>query len=347
MHPADVKVRLAIPSPRGPSMGSSRNTTQAVRCYEYQRLDVVVSSIFPSTVHVQQSQNILGHVHSLRHLTLSNGVQLLLKSSPFTGTPLLRQERYFLDTEARFLALLAHSANPCIPQLYHYDPHGSPLGSAHLIRQYVQGTSLSEMQSRLTEQERTDIDRHLGFLASAISQNAASSFGSLQQVALGAGRRSWRETFSALFEGVLRDSEDMFIHLPYAEIRHEMSRLSSTLEEVTLPRLVVVGLGRPSDVLLDEKWNQLSGVVDFSSAFWGDVLMAQVFEESSPAVLEGAGLPLRRTTGEKIRLLMYTCYRLVSEIAVQYYRNRDETKEFDARRRLMVTLARMATLEST
>lgn len=101
----------------------------------------------------------------------------------------------------------------------------------------------------------------------------------------------------ALFEGVLRDAEDMFIHLPYAEIRHEVSRLAPALEEVTLPRLVVVGFGRPSHVLLDECSKQPSGVIDFSSAFWGDVLMVEIFENSSTAVFEGAGMPLTRTKG--------------------------------------------------
>ncbi|KAJ5683753.1 Aminoglycoside phosphotransferase [Penicillium maclennaniae] len=312
---------------------------------EQQRLDAVISLLFPSTVRVQSSQNILGHVHSLRLLTLSNGVRLLLKGSPFPGTPLLRQERYLLETEARFLALLGQSANPCIPQLYHYHPQGRLLGSSYLIRHYVRGTALAEMESQLTSRQRNDIDRHLGFLSSTIGQNVAPAFGTLQQVAAGSGRRSWRESFCVLFESVLRDAEDMFIHLPYAEIRHELGRLASALDEVTLPRLVVAGFGRPSHVLLDETSKQLSGVVDFSSAFWGDMLMAELFENASIAVLEGAGMPLTRTKKEDVRLLMYACYRLVSQITTQYYRARDETEEFDARRRLMSTISHMAAFE--
>jgi hypothetical protein len=161
------------------------------------------------------------------------------------------------------------------------------------------------MESQLTARQRNDIDRHLGFLATTIGQNVAPGFGSLQRVAAGAGRRSWRESFCALLESVLRDAEDMFVHLPYAEIRHELARLSSALDEVTLPRLVVAGFGRPSHVLLDETSKQVSGVVDFSSAFWGDVLMAELFENPNTAVLEGAGMPSTRTKREDIRLLMY------------------------------------------
>ncbi|KAJ5902784.1 Aminoglycoside phosphotransferase [Penicillium taxi] len=309
---------------------------------EYKSLDAIMSLLFPSTVRVQRSQIILGCIHSLNLLTLSNGVRLMLKGSPLPGTPLLRHERYFLETEARFLALLGQSANPCIPQLYHYDPHGSSLGSAYLIRQYIKGKSLAQMEDSISSRQRSDIDRHLGFLASTISQNVAPGFGSLQQVALRAGKRSWREAFTALFESVLRDAEDMFIHLPYAGIRNEIARLSRALDDVTLPRLVVSQFGRPSHVLLDSRSNQVSGVVDFSSALWGDMLMAEIFENPTQAVLEGAGLPERRTKGEEIRVLMYACYRLVSQITIQYYRNRDEAKEFEARRRLMATITDLA-----
>ncbi|KAJ5638344.1 hypothetical protein N7490_008223 [Penicillium lividum] len=341
MHLSDMATPPTILSSRGSNMGAP-HIQRPSDVDEYQKLNNILSLLFPSTVHVQQSQNINARVHTLRLLTLSNGSRLLLKGSPLPGTPLLRHERFFLETEARFLVLLGQSGNPCIPQLYHYDPRGALLGSAYLIRQYIKGSSLTEMKNHITAQQGHDIDRHLGFLASTIGQIVAPSFGSLQQVAMNAGKRSWREAFCGLFESILRDAEDIFIHLPYAEIRQEISRLSSALGEVTLPRLVVVGFGRPCHVLLDEQSHQLSGVVDFSSAFWGDVLMAEIFEDPTPAVLEGAGLPLSRTKGEEIRLLMYSCYRLVSQVTLQYYRVRDEATEFDARRRLLATITELA-----
>ncbi|KAJ5135604.1 Aminoglycoside phosphotransferase [Penicillium bovifimosum] len=346
MQQLDVKRWSTMPSimETNGHGNSFRHQTHAAEAEDYYRLDDALSLLFPSTVYVQRSRTIFGHIHSLRLLILSNGARLLLKGSPSSRTALLRRERSFLETEAQFLSLLGQSANPCIPQLYHYDPHGRLLGSAYLVRQYIRGKSLSEMEGELTTQQRDGIDRHLGFLVSTIGHNAAPGFGSLQQVALGAGRSSWREVFCTLCEGVLRDAEDMFIHLPYSEIRHELNRLAPALEEVTLPRLVVVDFGRPSHVLLNEESKQLSGVVDFSSALWGDVLMAEIFASPSPAVLQGAGMPLTRTRAEKVRLVLYACYRLVSQITVQYYRNRDETSEFAARRRLTTTIAEMTRL---
>ncbi|CAI7592008.1 unnamed protein product [Penicillium bialowiezense] len=307
MQQLDLKTWSAMPSLGGAQ--SHANTVyrpSSVVADEQHRLDAALSLLFPSTVHVHSSLSLSGHIHSLRMIVLSNGARLLLKGSPSSSTALLRRERSFLENEAQFLALLGQSGNPCIPQLYNYDPYGRSWGSPYLIRQYMNGKKLSEMENELSHLQRDGIDRHLGFLLSTIGQNAAPGFGTLQQVARGAGTPSWRDAFCALFEGILRDAEDTFVHLPYSEIRDELSRLAPALEGVTLPRLVVVDFGRPSHILLDEESKQLSGIVDFSSALWGDVLMAEIFENPSQAILQGAGISLFRTREEQIRLSLIT-----------------------------------------
>ncbi|OJJ51612.1 hypothetical protein ASPZODRAFT_56548 [Penicilliopsis zonata CBS 506.65] len=312
---------------------------------EEHQLQSILYPLFPHTVRLQRVQSLEGHLHPLRLLTLSNGVQLILKSYPRPTTALLRRERFLLETEARMLAILNQSANPCLPQLFQYDPQGAAGQSAFLLRQYVKGTTLQEMQTLLSPQERNDIDRHLGFLANMVGQHVAPLFGPLDRVASGVGSQSWREAFFALFEGVLRDAEDMFIHLPYSEIRYEISRLAPSLEQITLPRLVVIDFGHPSQVLLDQDSRQLSGVIDLSHAIWGDILMAEIFDDASPAVWDGFGLQLTQTKLEQARLLLYSCYRSVYRITAQYYRNRDETTEIDARRRLTATIAKLEAME--
>ena len=280
---------------------------------EYNKLNGILRLLFPCTVHIQSVHPLNSHLHYLRLLTLSNGLQLVLKSSPKPSTALLRRERHLLETEARALALLGQSANPCIPQPYHYDPQGALLGSPFLVRQYVTGTTLQDMEPQLTCENRKDIDRHLGFLVNMVGQHVGPAFGCLGRVASGLGIRSWREAFLELFEGVLRDAEDIFIHLPYAEIRHEVTRLAPALEEVTVPRLVVVDLGQPSEVLLNPGLKQLAGIVDLSTALWGDVLMAEAFEDLSPAVLDGFGSQIGKTKLEQDRLLMYAYPLLLVE----------------------------------
>lgn len=329
---------------------------------EHDKLNHVLRLLFPCTVHAQDIDPLDGHLHRLRLLTLSNGVRLMLKCSPNPTIALLRGERSRLDTEARALAVLGKGENPCIPKLFHYDPQGNLLGSSFLARPYVTGSTLQSMDTQLTTENRKDIERHLGFLANVIGQHIAPGFGTLEQVASGFGKQSWRETFVDLFEGVLRDAEDMYIHLPYGEIRYEVSRLAPALEDITLPRLVVIGLGQPSHVLLDPESKRVTGVVDFSSALWGDILMGEIFEHPSPAILDGFGRTLVENESQKARLLLYvthllprtttdllsryTCYHSVHKIAVQYYRSRDEVEEISARRKLTNNIANMVSFQA-
>jgi serine/threonine protein kinase len=249
----------------------------------------VVQLLFPPTVYICSTRMLSTCVHRVYHLKLSNGHQLIVKVSPPPAIPLLRRERLSLETEVRALTILARINHPCIPRLYRYIPHDASPGVSFLVRQYLQGVSLSEIQNRLSAKDFNDLDRHLGLLINVIGQQISTAFGPLSKVATGTGSHHWRDAFVALFEEVLRDAEDMFIHLPYSQIRRELYRWSSALDEIQTPRLVVVNFGRPSEVLLDPETRQLSGLLDFGSALWGDVMLAETFESPSDAFLAGFG----------------------------------------------------------
>jgi len=173
------------------------------------------------------------------------------------------------------------------------------------VRQYIDGSTLQELESRLTSEDRRELDRQLGLLVNMIGQHTANSFGTLEQVALGSGTRSWREAFLVHVESILRDSEDVFVHLPYAEIRYQVGRLSPVLDEITSPRLVICDIGRPSTVLLDPASKQLAGITGFDSALWGDVYMGEIFEDPSPAVLDGFASRDIDCEPDLIRQLLY------------------------------------------
>ena len=131
---------------------------------EYNGINNLLRVLFSPTVSVQSIHPLGGHLHCLRLLILSNGTRLLFKGSPMPATALLRQERFLLETESRVLALLRQNANPCIPQIFHYNSQRSIPEPAFLVRHYIPGLTLQDMEAQLTVQERENVDRHLGFL---------------------------------------------------------------------------------------------------------------------------------------------------------------------------------------
>ncbi|KAL3475030.1 hypothetical protein BJX99DRAFT_166844 [Aspergillus californicus] len=307
-----------------------------------EKLVSVLQRHFLLPIHVTRVYPLAGHLHSLYLVELSNEVRLLLKCSPRPTTPLLRREHILLDTEARVLSLLNQDAIPYVPNLLYYDPLGDLLGRSLLIRHHLPGLTLEDIEGRLTAHEKKSIDRSLGRLAKRIAHYVSDSFGSLGQVANGTGKKSWREAFLVLFEGILRDSEDVFINLPYGEIRYHVSRLSPALDEISIPRLVVIDFGQPSQVLVNPASKRICGISGFSTAVWGDVYMAKLFEKPSSSVLDGFGSGYIKSQSGKIRQSLYSCYRAIHRIVLQYYRkDRDTAAEINARRQLMMALTNM------
>ncbi|EEA27448.1 hypothetical protein PMAA_023250 [Talaromyces marneffei ATCC 18224] len=289
----------------------------------------VVQLLFPPTVYLCSTHMLSTRVHRVYHLKLSNGHQLIVKVSPPPAIPLLRRERISLETEVRALTILARINHPCIPRLYRYISYDASPNASFLVRQYVHGIPLSEMQNTLSAKDLNDLDRHLGSLIKAIGQQFSTAFGPLNKVAAGTGSYHWRDAFVTLFEEILRDAEDMFIHLPYSQIRREIYRWSFTLDEIQTPRLVVINVGRPSEVLLDPETRQISGLLEFGSALWGDVMLAEIFESPSDAFLAGFGPLPSRGQSHFIRSLLH-----VYKITELYYRNSNNATEMQARRRL-------------
>ena len=77
-----------------------------------------------------------------------------------------------------------------------------------------------------------------------------------------------------MLESIMMDAEDMTINLPYHAVREAASSVVKELDDVKEARLVVLGLGRPQNVLLDRRTNNVVGLLDFGQTLWGDTAFA-------------------------------------------------------------------------
>lgn len=264
-----------------------------------------LDSLSSDDIQVENARSIQGHIHPISHVKLSNGQHILFKIAPYQTTALLRRERQSLRAEAEVFTLLNTLRHPLIPRLI--EPAAQPLTPNHpfLLRDFMRGVPLSEIESSLSPRNLQDIDRKIGSLIQLIGQQKSESFGCLPSVSPGSGCSTWRKAFLGLIESPLRDAEDMFISLPYAQIRQELYRLVPALDSVTEPRLVIVDMGKKTHIILNPETKQISGIVDFSWAVWGDLLMAEAFGNPSPAFFEGYGSYHPKDKSEHIRLLLF------------------------------------------
>lgn len=222
-----------------------------------------------SRLTVHSVDDLRGHLHRLCTIRLSNGSRLVLKTTPRPATAVLQHERQSLRTEAIICSLLARSSLPT-PRVLKYEHGGQQLGSPYLLMTRLPGIPLRDLLSSLTRSERSSIDARLRSLRSAIGQHTSSSFGPAGLVASKKGFKTWREAFVSMQESIMLDGEDMMVNLPYFQIREAVSRWDAYLHDVKEARLVVLGLDRPENVLIDRKANEVTGLLDFGRAIWGD-----------------------------------------------------------------------------
>ena len=230
---------------------------------------IVQDALQSPRLEVNNMEDIRGHLHGICKLRLSNGSRLLLKLNPSPNTVVLRHERYSLESEAIILSLLKKSSLP-IPRLIRYDARSVHLGSPFLLSTHVPGVLYADVLAELTRSECRDIELQLRTLKSTINQYISPTFGPAALVASNRGFSTWREAFKSAFESVMMDAEDMTINLPYHALREAVSSAANELHGVDRARLVILGLGRPQNVLLDRRTNDVVGLLDFGQAIWGD-----------------------------------------------------------------------------
>ncbi|KAL2170412.1 hypothetical protein VTG60DRAFT_4898 [Thermothelomyces hinnuleus] len=168
---------------------------------------------------------------------------------------------------------------PLVPNLLRRG-QGSHLPDSFAVYEPIRGTSLSLLPTQPTPASQREIDRQLGGLfrslatltaptnrfgplaaviggdtpepAHPLGEGAARILKGLMEGGLSAtgGAGAWSVAFHSMLEGVLRDGEDMAVVIPYPTIRKHFRRLGYLLDEVTIPRLVVVEGAGEANVLV-------------------------------------------------------------------------------------------------
>lgn len=258
----DVELDFTPSNSPADSLLSKDNTT-------HQSMQEVVG---PDGLEIQDIETLTGHLHHIVHIRLSGNGSLTLKSSPSTATSLLQHERCSLDSEAAILSQLFKSNLP-IPRILVYDKPGKQHNSPFILTTTLPGIPYSSLLPHLTPSDRDDISQQIHTLRKTLNTYTSpnGTFGPAAMVAANSGFGTWREAFRTMMHDILMDGENVTVNLPYAEIRAAVAMHSRALNVVREARLVVLGSGRPENVLVEKKTNDVTGILDFGRAVWGDV----------------------------------------------------------------------------
>ncbi|KXT10271.1 hypothetical protein AC579_6607 [Pseudocercospora musae] len=285
-----------------------------------------------------------GAVFRTFRLQPSSDFFYILRCCPSTSVRLLHHEEGRLQAEALILQALRGRSDLLVPRLIEYSNTASAIGSLYCISGPFRGAVLSDVEPRMSKQALSSTDKSLGQYVRRLTYISGSAFGAVRPNSSSSGISSWSRCFTTMLESVLCDAEDALVSLPYDFVREQIRRHRSSLDMITQPKLFLLEMVNDKNLLVDTKYWTISGVLDFSTATWGDPFMSDCFYTPSVAFVEGFGKLPNSTTDERIRQYLYILYHSLLSIVRQCYRPSEDGDELGARRNLTTALTQLSSI---
>jgi aminoglycoside phosphotransferase (APT) family kinase protein len=291
----------------------------------------IIGSVFGAQAHIRSFRELTeGFFNAAYAIALGDGRTCVLKVAPPDSLRLLHYEQQIMSAEIAVMRLVKQSTTMPVPEIYRFDTSRSILGSPFFLMEFIPGVPLHTLRTTLTPAQQQTIDRAVGAYLCQMNDITGQSFGYAAPTA--PRYRSWAEAFSQMLDDVLADGAALDVALPisYGALRQRLRAWSHLLADVTTPQLVHWDLW-DGNIFIDPATKQITGMIDFERALWGDPLMEFQFRELvEPAdFAAGYGRPMLETPRERQRRLLYNIYLyliMVIESAYRQYPTQDQER---------------------
>jgi aminoglycoside phosphotransferase (APT) family kinase protein len=277
-------------------------------------------------------------------LELDDGFKCVLKAAPADEVRVLRYERDIMKAEVDALRLVRQRTQVPTPEVYAYDTSRCLLPSDYFISEFLPGIPLHKRRAELPLEAQASVEREMGRLARQMSSIHGEVFGLFAQ--LESPGCTWRVSFINLLRDILLDGQEMAVvlPLPYDELFQCLEQHFDVLDEVVTPQMVHWDLW-DGNVFIDAQTHQVTGLIDFERALWGDPLIEVIFMNLDPRsnFVQGYGEDMLGTPAQQKRRMLYNIYLyliMIIECYCRLYQNQDQ--ENWARARLDEELRRIS-----
>jgi aminoglycoside phosphotransferase (APT) family kinase protein len=288
------------------------------------QLNEVVHKVMNSSIR-SYSELSDGWANSAYSIELQDGRKIVLKARPPEGIRFMRCEVDLMKTEVESMQQLSSVGQLPIPRIYVHDASCEILPVEYFIMEYLEGKPYNQLKSDMPDEQREAIDRQLGAFNRLINEVKGPGFGFYSRPT----DLSWRDAFAEMIYGVVEDGKDVGLSMPipYEELEQLIERNLDHLDAVTEPRLLHWDLWDGNVFVKD---GQVTGIIDFERAMWGDPLMEHYFSHFNPsdAFREGYGLFITEPSQIARRKLydLYLDLILYVECTYRKYENEHHVK---------------------
>ncbi|MEM8953102.1 MAG: aminoglycoside phosphotransferase family protein [Verrucomicrobiota bacterium] len=239
---------------------------------------------------------------------------------PEDRATMLFYEHRMMRQEPRLHALLREGTSMPVPEVLYFEEENELLGRDVIVMERLLGSpnggGTSAVQRELGKRLREVHDR---------VRAEGGGYGYLGEHAPMEAQSTWGEAFCVMWELLLQDigrcegaSEEELEHWHDLAFRHR-SCFDHFEEPASLLHMDIWA----ENILVDEG-GQLSGLVDWDRALWGDVEIEFAVLDycgvSTPAFWEGYGLERRLDREAQIRRVFYLLYEVLKYIVIRIAR---------------------------
>lgn len=267
-------------------------------------------------------------------LSQPDGNDYVLKIAPPPSVPVLRYEKNLMTAEVNATRLVAERTNLPMPKIIAYDTSCQEVESEYFIMKRLPGVPYNHLRDELTAEVRQDLDQKVAKCLADLNSIEGPGYGLFNDT----GHKTWSDAFRSLMADLQQDGIDAKVDLPPGAFELATPHLWS-LNHVTRPAFVHWDLW-DGNIFIDRESAQITGLIDFERALWGDPLMEVNFFEIRPGFLEGYGRDPFDEPGAKERRFLYDLYFFLVMIIESTYRGFTKEHESWPREKLAGLLER-------
>jgi len=240
-------------------------------------------------------------------LRLDDGRRVVVKIAPPPGAEVMTYEQDIMATEVATMRLVATNPAIPLPAVLGEDTTGELCASPYFVMEFVEGQTLAQVAAQLDPATLSAVRRQTGEIVREINGFTGPWFGCPGHPRLQGS--TWRDAFGHIVGSVIADGVRRDVDYGHAvdEIHAVMARHAPALDEVTVPRLVHWDVWDANVFVRD---GQVTALIDFERALWGDPLMEAQFRQFREPVtdaMRGYGWTTS-TPAEQRRLQLYALH---------------------------------------
>lgn len=257
-------------------------------------------------------------------VTLDDSVQVVLKIAPPPDVRVMRQEQGLMAVETWAIKLAKQKTEIPLPAVLYESAGDNPFGSPCFFMEKVEGVALSKSAFRMKKAQKAAAQRQVGGIMRQLHDVTGPYFGYPYD-----RHKKWSDAMLAIINNLAQDALDVKAALAVhpRHIAGLFERYRTELDKVERPAFLHRDLWS-GNVLLDRQAGQVTGMVDWERAMYGDPLLDFVFAMVEGLPMTGNRLDFYAGYGraatfcpeETTRLQLYCLYFYMIMFTERYYR---------------------------